>query len=118
MSHLQLENLNKKCKKGLRSIQLESDAKLSTVLPLVYQTTVTLDLHDTFLNTTTFSRGVAIVNDFILGRYWPVMGPQQTLFVPAAIRNSKQFTLTLVEFEKQSEDARIDFLDFPILDAY
>ena len=29
-----------------------------------------------------FFQGVAYVNGFNLGRYWPSMGPQKNLFVP------------------------------------
>ena len=43
-----------------------------------------LDIHcinksipnDTFLKLDGWTKGVAFVNDFNLGRYWPVMGPQ------------------------------------------
>ena len=32
--------------------------------------------NDTFLQLDGWTKGVAFINDFNLGRYWPVMGPQ------------------------------------------
>lgn len=40
---------------------------------------------DTFLNIDNWTKGVAFVNGFNLGRYWPKRGPQKTLYVPASI---------------------------------
>ena len=110
-AHLMLENF------GSNFINTTKVTESSDFpLPLVYQAEVDMDLYDSFLNTTSFGRGVALVNEFNLGRYWPTMGPQQTLFFPKAVRNST-FILTLVEFEMKSKDGRVDFLDYPILDS-
>ncbi|XP_063723387.1 beta-galactosidase-like [Symsagittifera roscoffensis] len=86
-------------------------------VPIVYQAEVEMDIEDTFLNFTSFSRGVALVDNFNLGRYWPSKGPQQTLYVPKGIRNSTKFILTLVEFEERSEAETVDFLDYPVLNV-
>lgn len=32
-----------------------------------------------------YVQGQAFINDFNLGRYWPVAGPQKTLYVPATV---------------------------------
>ncbi|KAF2352285.1 Glycoside hydrolase 35 catalytic domain [Trinorchestia longiramus] len=37
---------------------------------------------DTFLKFDGWTKGIAWINDFCLGRYWPTMGPQNTLYVP------------------------------------
>ena len=37
-------------------------------VPIVYQAEVEMDIEDTFLNFTSFSRGVALVDNFNLGR--------------------------------------------------
>jgi len=39
---------------------------------------------DTFLSLPGWTKGVAWVNGFNLGRYWKV-GPQQSLYVPATV---------------------------------
>ena len=41
--------------------------------------------NDTFLSTPGWGKGVAFVNGFNLGRYWPAVGPQMTLYVPAPL---------------------------------
>ena len=40
---------------------------------------------DTFLSLPGWHKGVAWVNGVNIGRYWPVVGPQVTLYVPAPI---------------------------------
>lgn len=36
-----------------------------------------------------FFQGQAILNDFNLGRYWPGMGPQVTLYIPKFVFNKQ-----------------------------
>lgn len=40
---------------------------------------------DTFLAMPGFTKGLAFVNGFNLGWYWPSQGPQQTLYIPGEI---------------------------------
>ena len=44
-------------------------------------------------------QGVAWVNDFCLGRYWPEVGPQVTLYVPRGVLHQGTNTLLLLEQE-------------------
>ncbi len=44
--------------------------------------------NDTFLSVDNWGKGVAFVNGFNIGRYWPKVGPQRTLFIPANILKS------------------------------
>lgn len=55
--------------------------------------------NDTFLSLKYWSKGVAFVNDFNLGRYWPTKGPQKTLYVPASILKPSPALNTVVLFE-------------------
>ncbi len=41
--------------------------------------------NDTFLSINNWSKGIAFINGFNLGRYWPKVGPQKTLFVPSNV---------------------------------
>eukprot|EP00058_Branchiostoma_floridae_P013980 XP_002599468.1 hypothetical protein BRAFLDRAFT_122758 [Branchiostoma floridae] len=79
---------------------------------------------DTFLNMRGWTKGQAFVNGFNLGRYWPVEGPQITLYVPASVLKSEN-NITLFELEAspcnmaQSSDAdcTVEFQDRPIINA-
>jgi beta-galactosidase len=53
---------------------------------------------DLFLDTTTWGKGVAWINDFGLGRYWR-RGPQQTLYLPAPATRAGTNRLVLLELE-------------------
>ncbi len=54
-------------------------------------------LPDTFLATPGWHKGVAWVNGFNLGRYWPVYGPQNTLYVPGPVLRPGQNEVVLLE---------------------
>uniref|UniRef100_A0A0P4VXC2 Uncharacterized protein n=1 Tax=Scylla olivacea TaxID=85551 RepID=A0A0P4VXC2_SCYOL len=54
---------------------------------------------NTFLRLDGWSKGVAWVNRFCLGRYWPEVGPQITLYVPWSILKRGQNELLLLELE-------------------
>ena len=55
---------------------------------------------DTFLDPTGWTKGVAFVNGFNLGRYWPAMGPQVTLYVPRTVlRCGPSNQLIILELE-------------------
>ncbi|KAG7166266.1 Beta-galactosidase-like 1 [Homarus americanus] len=54
---------------------------------------------DTFLRLDGWSKGMAWVNDFCLGRYWPEVGPQVTLYVPQGVLRRGTNTLLLLELE-------------------
>ena len=59
------------------------------------------------------------VNDFNLGRYWPVEGPQQTLFVPgpkiAATAGAAAPTFTVFELHNASSDVVVQLVGEPQL---
>ncbi|XP_023235783.1 beta-galactosidase-like [Centruroides sculpturatus] len=80
-------------------------------------------LLDSFLNLRNWTKGVAFLNGFNLGRYWPVMGPQVTLYTPATLFNPypQQNNLVLLELESTScninESCTIEFVNQPILDG-
>ena len=57
---------------------------------------------DTFLQLPGWSKGQAFVNGFNVGRYWPVVGPQQTLFVPANVLSLKGNPASIVLLELDS----------------
>ncbi|ESO84522.1 hypothetical protein LOTGIDRAFT_236200 [Lottia gigantea] len=76
---------------------------------------------DTFLDPTNWTKGQALVNGFNLGRYWPVMGPQVTLYVPKPVLKepSKLNYLVVLELENttctSSSVCKISFTDIPVI---
>ncbi|UJR28384.1 hypothetical protein I4U23_009625 [Adineta vaga] len=81
---------------------------------------------DTFLLPTTISngyweKGVAYINQYNLGRYWPVMGPQVTLYAPAPwLKSSANNSLTMIELQSSpcgvKQTCSVELVDYPILD--
>lgn len=70
----------------------------------------------TYLNTVGWGKGVAYVNGYNLGRYWPTLGPQVTLYVPAAYLQSGINTLVILELEHVPENRAMEFQTEPVLD--
>ena len=57
-------------------------------------------LADTYLSVGKWGKGVAFVNGFNLGRYWPGKGPQKTLYVPVSVLHAGMNSLVLFEIDK------------------
>ncbi len=68
---------------------------------------------DTFLSTDGWTKGVAFINGFNLGRYWAI-GPQKTLYIPAPLLKAGENELILFELEGNQHD-RITLTDKPVL---
>ena len=72
----------------------------AAVGPFVLRGDFTLeDPADLFLDTTGWGKGYALVNGFLLGRYWS-NGPQRTLYVPAAALAAGANTVVLIELDR------------------
>ena len=78
---------------------------------------------DTFLQLPGWSKGQAFVNGFNLGRYWPVVGPQITLFVPANVLSISQNPASVVLLELDSapcefpENCYVEFVSTPSING-
>ena len=70
---------------------------------------------DTFLNTVGWGKGVAFVNGHNLGRYWPLPGPQITLYVPAPFLKTGENELIVVELEYVPSNRKMKLQIQPIL---
>jgi len=55
---------------------------------------------DTFLSLPGWHKGVAFVNGFNIGRYWPETGPQVTLYIPSILLTTGTNTIILLEQDK------------------
>ena len=61
-------------------------------------------LPDTFLSTPGWHKGVAFINGFNLGWYWPAVGPQMTMYVPGPLLKGGENELILLEVDGAPED--------------
>ncbi|KAK2706516.1 hypothetical protein QYM36_016522 [Artemia franciscana] len=64
------------------------------------------DPADTFLDMTGWNKGIAFINERNLGRYWPVQGPQITLFIPSVFLNPFPGLNRIVLFEQEQAPCR------------
>jgi beta-galactosidase len=69
---------------------------------------------DSFLYPAGWTKGVAWLNGFNLGRYWS-RGPQQTLYVPGPLFRRGENSLILLELD--GAGGNVEFLREPILDT-
>jgi len=62
-------------------------------------------VNDTFISLNSWTKGMVFINGYNIGRYWPVMGPQETLYIPACkLKPSGQVnTIIVVELESPGE---------------
>lgn len=64
-------------------------------------------------------KGNIEVNNFNIGRYWPVMGPQQTLYIPSVILRPGANYITVNELEQtpcaDPKHCQIEFVSEPDL---
>ncbi|PSC67692.1 Beta-galactosidase 17 [Micractinium conductrix] len=67
-------------------------------------------LADSFLSTHGWGKGLAWVNGFALGWYWPSQGPQMTLYVPGPVLRAGNNEVLLLELE-HAPDRREVLLD-------
>nr|WP_198426085.1 beta-galactosidase family protein [Microbacterium ureisolvens] len=89
-------------------------ASSTGVAPFVLRGVFELDEPtDLFLDTTRWGKGFALVNGFLLGRYWS-SGPQRTLYVPAAALQAGENVLVVIELDRVA-DAQARFVARPDL---
>ncbi|KAJ8674533.1 hypothetical protein QAD02_005795 [Eretmocerus hayati] len=69
----------------------------------------------TYLNPSGWGKGVAYVNGNNLGRYWPSVGPQVTLYVPATFLKTGNNEVVLIELENIPTNRSIELQSEPIL---
>ena len=74
------------------------------------------EVADTFIKLDGWSKGIVLINGYILGRYWPVAGPQETLYVPKNLLKVNENTIVIFETDSTSSDEKyaIEFLDMPL----
>ncbi len=60
---------------------------------------------DTWLDNKGWGRGIARVNGFNLGYYWPMVGPQMTQYIPGPVLRNGTNIVVIIEFVHGPSDA-------------
>ncbi|ESQ27891.1 hypothetical protein EUTSA_v10018211mg [Eutrema salsugineum] len=69
------------------------------------------EIKDTYLSFNGWGKGVAFVNKFNIGRYWPSVGPQCNLYVPAPLLKPGQNSVVIFELESPYLDLLLEAVD-------
>lgn len=75
------------------------------------------EIGDTYLDTTGWGKGVVFINGFNLGRYWPLVGPQITIYVPKEILRVGTNNISMLELQMAPESGLVEFNDTANLDG-
>lgn len=75
------------------------------------------DIGDTYLDTTNWGKGIVFINGFNLGRYWPLVGPQITIYVPKEILRVGTNKIAMLELQMAPETGIVTFSDTANLDG-
>lgn len=101
--------------KDVTPITLITTGMLNEGPTFLYEEIVITTPLNTYLDTTGWGKGNLFVNGFNLGRYWPVAGPQMTLFIPKEILQVGVNEIVMMEL--QSALSSVQLLDHAILDG-
>ncbi|XP_031636226.1 beta-galactosidase-like isoform X2 [Contarinia nasturtii] len=104
---------------------VDQDSEMNTIkvrtcehlrsLPMIFHGTFDVDdIADMFVNPIKWGKGFIFVNGFNLGRYWPLVGPQITLYLPKEILRKQQNTIVVVELQRAPKNGHVKFSDKPI----
>ncbi|KAL9890166.1 ectoderm-expressed 3 isoform 1-T2 [Glossina fuscipes fuscipes] len=72
---------------------------------------------DTYLDVSGWSKGLAFINGENIGRYWPLVGPQITLYIPKEVLRIGTNKIVLIEYQRASQTNEVTFTDVPKLDG-
>ncbi|KAK3134968.1 hypothetical protein QOZ80_5BG0413010 [Eleusine coracana subsp. coracana] len=71
------------------------------------------EIKDTFISFRGWTKGVAFVNNFNVGRFWPALGPQCALYVPAPILRTGDNVVVIFELHDPNPEHTINFVEYP-----
>ncbi|KAF5192757.1 Beta-galactosidase [Thalictrum thalictroides] len=95
----------------------KSFSLITSTMPGFYKGSFKIDtinqVNDTYLSFNGWSKGIAFVNDFNLGRFWPLRGPQCNLYVPAPILRQGENIVVILELETPNIELVVSSVDQP-----
>ena len=72
------------------------------------------DIHDTYWDAEGWGKGFIFINGFNLGRYWPLVGPQISTYIPKDLLKKGKNIIEVVELQRVPFNRRMNFVDGPI----
>jgi beta-galactosidase len=93
----------------------DAGAQRSAERPVVYEGVFNLgETGDTFLDMSSWGKGLVFVNGFNIGRYWNV-GPQQTLYLPGVWLNRGENRIVIFEQLNAAPKTSVKAVKVPVL---
>nr|KJB56911.1 hypothetical protein B456_009G141300 [Gossypium raimondii] len=71
------------------------------------------EVTDTYISLRGWGKGIAFVNEFNIGRYWPTSGPQCNLYIPAPVLRQGENVLVIFELESSNPELMVESVDQP-----
>ncbi|CAH9073495.1 unnamed protein product [Cuscuta epithymum] len=68
---------------------------------------------DTYISLRGWSKGIAFINGFNIGRFWPSFGPQCNLYVPAPILHKGENLVVILELEAANPHLLVTSVEQP-----
>ncbi|KAK1290458.1 Beta-galactosidase 17 [Acorus calamus] len=94
-----------------------SHSKRTSNVPVFYEGRFNIStankVKDTYISFRGWTKGFAFVNNFNIGRFWPVMGPQCNLYVPAPILQHGENSLVVLELHAPNPELVVDLVGKP-----
>ncbi|KAF8393544.1 hypothetical protein HHK36_021788 [Tetracentron sinense] len=96
---------------------LKDHSKILSNGPAFYEGRFSIDtinqVKDTFISFSGWGKGVAFVNEFNIGRFWPSVGPQCNLYVPAPVLRCGENVVVILEVDTPSPELVVSSVDHP-----
>ncbi|KAI5336824.1 PREDICTED: beta-galactosidase [Prunus dulcis] len=70
-------------------------------------------IKDTFISLSGWGKGIVTINNFNIGRFWPLKGPQCNLYVPAPVLQNGKNVVVIFELESPNPELVVQLVDQP-----
>ena len=95
----------------------KSGTGTNQTIPTLYRGYFEVDkAEDTFIDMTSWKKGIVLINGYNLGRYWRV-GPQQTLYIPNPLLKKGKNEVIVFELEEPASGLQAKFVENQVLDS-
>lgn len=113
-NHVDVEHLVRVANEGY---EISTDGNLYDG-PVVFHGEIEIgtdqEIHDTYWDCEGWGKGFVYINGFNLGRYWPLVGPQITMYIPKDLLKHGKNEIQIVELQKAPQNLRMNFVNGPI----